>query len=48
MAPGFPTFTRRMTGISRAYCVMVFPPELDIKTWIQVVPDLMHYIDHAK
>jgi len=47
MAPGFPQFTRRMTGISRAYCVMIFPAELDIKTWIQVTPDLMHYIDHT-
>lgn len=46
MAPGFPQFTRRMTGISRAYCVMIFPPELNLKTWIQVVPDLMHCIDH--
>ncbi|KAF9444212.1 terpenoid synthase [Macrolepiota fuliginosa MF-IS2] len=47
MAPGFPQFTRRMTGISRAYAIMVFPPELDLTSWIQVAPDFMHYIDHV-
>ncbi|KAF9444803.1 terpenoid synthase [Macrolepiota fuliginosa MF-IS2] len=47
MAPGFPQFTRRMGGISRAYAIMVFPPELDLKSWIQVMPDFMHYINHV-
>lgn len=47
LAPGFPQFTRRMSGESSAFCVQVFPPELDIKAWIQVIPDLWHFIDHA-
>lgn len=37
-----------MVGLSRAYCVMGFPPELDLKTWIQVFPDLWLFIDYAK
>ncbi|KAF5346890.1 hypothetical protein D9756_010561 [Leucocoprinus leucothites] len=47
MAPGFPQFTRRMSGISRAYCFQVFPPDLDVKQWIQVTPDFLHFIDHT-
>ncbi|KAF5346820.1 hypothetical protein D9756_010548 [Leucocoprinus leucothites] len=47
MAPGFPQFTRRMSGVSRGYAVQAFPPELDVKEWIQVIPDLWHFIDHA-
>ncbi|KAJ3570799.1 hypothetical protein NP233_g4171 [Leucocoprinus birnbaumii] len=47
MAPGFPQYTRRMSGISRAYCFEVFPRDLDVKEWIQVTPDLLHYIDHT-
>ncbi|KAF5346860.1 hypothetical protein D9756_010553 [Leucocoprinus leucothites] len=47
LAPGFPQFTRRMSGISRAYCFQVFPPVLDVKEWIQVTPDLLHFIDHT-
>lgn len=39
---------RRMSGITLAYTIMVFPPELDFKTWIQVVPDLMHWIEYGK
>jgi hypothetical protein len=27
---------------------MVFPSQLDFKTWVQVIPDFMHYIDHVK
>ncbi|KAF9449632.1 terpenoid synthase, partial [Macrolepiota fuliginosa MF-IS2] len=47
MAPDYPQFTRRMTGVSRAYAIMSIPPELDLKSWIQVLPDLIHYIDHG-
>lgn len=48
MAPRFPEFNRRLSGLSRAYCIMVFPPHLDLKIWIQVLPDLIHYCDHVK
>lgn len=48
MAPHFPEFTRRLSGLSRAYGVMIFPPDLDLKTWIQALPDLIYYSDHVK
>ncbi|KAF9443780.1 hypothetical protein P691DRAFT_787543 [Macrolepiota fuliginosa MF-IS2] len=48
VAPGFPKFTCRMTGIPCAYAIMVFPPELGLTSWIQVAPDFMHYIDHEE
>jgi hypothetical protein len=48
LAPGFPKFTRRMSGISKAYCCQVFPRDLNIKEWIHVIPDLQHFIDHTK
>ncbi|KAF9442328.1 terpenoid synthase [Macrolepiota fuliginosa MF-IS2] len=47
MAPEYPLFSRHMTGMSRAYAIIAFPPELDLKSWIQVLPDLMHYINHT-
>ncbi|KAF9442113.1 terpenoid synthase [Macrolepiota fuliginosa MF-IS2] len=47
LAPDYPQFNRRMNGASRAYAIMSFPPELDIKSWIQVLPDYIHYVDHA-
>lgn len=37
-----------MTGVSRAYAIIAFPPDLDLESWMQVVPDLMYYIDHVK
>ncbi|KAF9442329.1 terpenoid synthase [Macrolepiota fuliginosa MF-IS2] len=47
MAPDYPQFNRRMAGASRAYAIMSIPPELDLKSWIQVLPDYIHYTDHA-
>ncbi|KXN84673.1 Trichodiene synthase [Leucoagaricus sp. SymC.cos] len=46
-AVSYPHFTRRMAGISRAYAAFGIPPELDLTTWIQVLPDFIAYIDHA-
>ncbi|KXN91883.1 Trichodiene synthase [Leucoagaricus sp. SymC.cos] len=47
MAPDFAGFTRSMSGISRAYCCQVFPPNLSVKDWIQVTPDFLYYINHT-
>ncbi|KAJ3562901.1 hypothetical protein NP233_g9290 [Leucocoprinus birnbaumii] len=45
MAPGFPQFMRTLSGISKGYCVQVFPRDLDMKEWIQAMPDLWHFAD---
>ncbi|KXN81471.1 Trichodiene synthase [Leucoagaricus sp. SymC.cos] len=40
----FPQFTRRVSGIGRVYAFYAFPPDLGLKDWIQVYPDLVDYI----
>ncbi|KAJ3562779.1 hypothetical protein NP233_g9362 [Leucocoprinus birnbaumii] len=42
----FPKFVRSMTGISRAYACMIFPADLDIRDWLQAVPDCMDLLDY--
>ncbi|KXN81005.1 Trichodiene synthase [Leucoagaricus sp. SymC.cos] len=47
LTPDFPQFTREMSGVARAYSCQVFSPSLDVRKWIQVVPDCSYYIDHV-
>ncbi|KAF8892456.1 Trichodiene synthase-domain-containing protein [Infundibulicybe gibba] len=44
-ATSYPTYFRSLTGVARAFACLAFPQHIPHRDYIQVLPDLMRFID---
>lgn len=47
-AVNYPAFCRNMSGVSQAYALFVFPPDLPVHSFIQALPDIMGFVNYVK
>ncbi|KAF8993308.1 hypothetical protein BDQ17DRAFT_1368519 [Cyathus striatus] len=46
-AINYPSFTRRLSGISDSYVIFAFPPEMPTSHYVQAIPDICDYTNHV-
>ncbi|KAF8878461.1 isoprenoid synthase domain-containing protein [Infundibulicybe gibba] len=44
-ATNYPGYLRYLTGIGRSFALFFFPPHIPLRTYVQIIPDMMRYID---
>ena len=47
-ATSYPRWIRIMTGVARPYAIFTFPPDIPLATYIQIIPDMVNYINEVK
>ncbi|KAF8895556.1 isoprenoid synthase domain-containing protein [Infundibulicybe gibba] len=44
-AVSYPEYLRSLTGIARPYALFLFPPHIPVQDYIQILPDMIHYLE---
>ena len=47
-ATSYPRWFRTMMGVSTAFVIFTFPPEIPLEKYIQILPNMVNYIDDVK
>ncbi|KAG2142345.1 isoprenoid synthase domain-containing protein [Suillus clintonianus] len=46
-APMYPEYTRLLSGLAHGFAYFVFPPTVPLLDYVQCIPDLMFFLNHA-
>ena len=47
-ATSYPRWLRTMMGVSTAFVVFTFPPDIPLAVYVQTIPRMVNYIDDVK
>lgn len=47
-ARNYPRYFRTMMGAPTVYAVCIFPPHISVDVYVQVLPDIVNYLDDVK
>jgi hypothetical protein len=47
-ATNYPRWIRTMTGVATPSVIFTFPPDIPLATYIQILPDMVNYINDVK
>lgn len=47
-AISYPRYFRTMMGVSTAFVIYTFPPHISLEVYIQILPNMVNFIDDVK
>lgn len=47
-AISYPRWVRTMMGVSTAFVIFTFPPDIPLRSYVQILPNMVNYIDDVK
>jgi hypothetical protein len=47
-AVSYPRWVRTVMGVSTAFVIFTFPPDIPLASYVQILPNMVNYIDDVK